>query len=454
MTGRVGSESGFAMITVIALSALLLALGTGLLELVRSETVRSYQSVKRDASYQAAEAGIDDYTAKLLEDRTYYLHAVALGEATRRSSAGANVSSGQAWNADTTWTYATRDAWRQLSNGYEYDLRITGPSSSNTGVTIRSTGRPINDQNIGDWRQIEAVIRPSSASDFQMIADADISYGGGAITNGKIYAGIDSAGVAHNVSHSGTATANIYAEGQVTGSVNLQNGAKTYNASTIRTVIPTPINFNDFQISLVNVANVAQSQGIYLNDATKDAWKLTFQAGGTLQAQSCVHVGTSDIAAQQPNCGAITTYNVPASGAIYSPQSIIVAGQVKGSVTVASNNDILIGDATTYAQPGTDVLGLLAANDITIPQWAPNDLTWYAAAIAENGQFVSYSNDNSHGTMTFNGAIATRQGGSMGMFRTRIYNYDNNLLYRQPPWWPTVGDAYTVIYEREIPASS
>ena len=69
--------------TLPALVALMLALSVGLLELVRSETVRSYQSMKHDASYQAAEAGIEDYTAKLLEDNNYYLHAVATGEAER-----------------------------------------------------------------------------------------------------------------------------------------------------------------------------------------------------------------------------------------------------------------------------------------------------------------------------------------------------------------------------------
>ena len=48
-----------------------------------------------------------------------------------------------------------------------------------------------------------------------MIANADISYGAGATTYGKIYAGIDANGVKHSVTHNGTAYGDIYAEKSV-----------------------------------------------------------------------------------------------------------------------------------------------------------------------------------------------------------------------------------------------
>jgi Tfp pilus assembly protein PilX len=452
MRARARDESGIAMVIVVALSALLVSLAAGLLVVVAGESSRSSQSVRSNTAFAAAEAGVQDYTAKLLEDSAYYLHMVAAGESTRKNSGGTTVAAGHAWTGDTTWTYPNgRDAWRQLGNGYEYDLRISGPSATSSAVTINSTGRPQNDTNKGDWREVQSVIRPSSVADFQMIADADISYGSTATTTGRIYAGIDSNGVAHNITHDGTASGNIYAEGSIYGSTRMTNGAQKYDHNTIRNVIGTPINFNDFQISLVNVANAAQSGGIYLNNSSKSAWKLTFLSGGTVQVQSCTG---SNINTSSPSCGSTTTYSVPSNGAIYVAQSAIVSGQVKGQVTVASNNDILVGGATTYVTPGTDVLGLAAANNVIIPSWAPSNITWWAAAIAENGQFESATSDGSHGTMTFNGSIATRQGGQMSMFQVRYYNYDSNLLYRPPPWWPTVGDAYTVVYERELPASS
>ena len=42
----------------------------------------------------------------------------------------------------------------------------------------------------------------------------------------------------------------------------------------------------------------------------------------------------------------------------------------------------------------------------------------------------------------------------MSMFRTRVYQYDDSLLYLQPPWFPTVEDAYTVLLQRELTARS
>ena len=55
--------------------------------------------------------------------------------------------------------------------------------------------------------------------------------------------------------------------------------------------------------------------------------------------------------------------------------------------------------------------------------------------------------------MTFMGSTATAQGGQMSMFDTRNYNYDDSLLYLQPPWFPTIGDAYTVLLFRELPGA-
>ncbi len=54
--------------------------------------------------------------------------------------------------------------------------------------------------------------------------------------------------------------------------------------------------------------------------------------------------------------------------------------------------------------------------------------------------------------MTFTGSTATNLGGYMAQFRTRVYQYDATLAYLQPPWFPTVEEAYTVQLFRELPA--
>jgi hypothetical protein len=415
----------------------------------------------RDASFQAAEAGIEDYISKLVEDRLYYVHQVHPAEATRRDSGTGTLVSGSepmgtAWTYGLSWTYPNgSDRWRALSNGYEYSLQITPPGPGSQATKIVATGRKVGSTE-GE-RRIEALVRPSSVTDFQMLANADIFYGAAATTYGKIYAGIDTSNVKHNVRHDGFAYADIYAEGDVTGLVTMMNGAKKYDDDTnpnIRTPIKNPVNFASFLASLVDIQRAAQAGGVFLDDPSVDGWRLTFQSGGTFTAKTCTRTAGNDIAAVAPTCSSTaTTYIVPSNGAVYVAQSAIVSGQVKGRVTVASNDRVVIADNINPVTPGTDVVGLISKNDMIVAQWVPLNLTWRAATLAQSGSWRSWTGfPTTHGTMTFTGSTVTYAGGYMSMFAVRVYNYDSTLLYLQPPWFPTIEDAYTVLLFRELSA--
>ena len=465
-------QDGFAMVMVVALLALLGILSASLIGVMEQEATHSRTALTRDAAYEAAEAGTDDYIAKLIDDRLYDVHFVHPGESTRLATNGQSVAAGQAWpQADgSTWTYANgKDRWYgsvQLGDGYEYNLEVFPPSQNSPLIRIVSTGRPVGDTDTRDWRELETLVRASSVSDFQMVADADISYGATATTYGKIYAGIDSNGVAHSVNHSGVAYGDIYAEGSVTGSVQMMNGAQKYGSSTIRTVIKTPINFNNFLASLVDIHAAAGAGGIVEDNASVDAWWLTFEPSGQVLIQPCTKSsGTYALGDRMPSCAAGTLLSLPANGAIYVGQSVIVSGQVNGRVTVGSAADVYVGGNLSYVQSGDDVLGLVASHSVIVPQWVPTNLSWRAAAIAQSGTFRSYGYDpqtntnepdyvgNNHlNSMTFTGATATYGGGSMSLFATRVYQYDSSLLYLPPPWFPTIQDAFTIVLSRELAA--
>jgi hypothetical protein len=512
------------------LGAALVLLSITLVDIVQGDSSRAARGVVRDAAFQAAEAGINDYTSKLLDDNQYYLHDVALGESTRRSSGGQLVAPGSSptpWTYGITWTYPNgKDNWRQLTNGYEYNLQIKGLSGSQQYVDIVATGR--KQGATAPARVLEERIRPSSVADFQMISNADVSYGSAASTYGKIYSGGD-------VNHAGTAYANIYAEGSVTGNPTMMNGALKYNSSNIRTVIKTPINFASFSSSLSDIARAAQIGGLYLDNAAVGVWRLTFNSGGTLTVQACSNPAGSATETTAPTCSlsdpANGTYTIPTNGAIYANQDVVVANGssscdglsnascVNGRATVASNHDIVIADDIGYVTLGDDVLGLIAKNEMAVAYWAPTTLTWRAATIAQSGQWrsayakttttgatfnlpaatiavgstngfavntnmtvngktvrcsgktattftgctggsgsvptgsaVSQTINGTHGTMTFKGSTATALGGFMSMFNTRNYLYDDTLLYLQPPWFPTIDYAYTVLLFRELPS--
>ncbi len=228
-------------------------------------------------------------------------------------------------------------------------------------------------------------------------------------------------------------------------------------------MIKDPIDFSTFLTSISDIQRASQGGGVYLaHTPAPDAWLVVFKSNGTFTAASCTKVGSSDVSQVAPTCGAATTYNVPSNGAIYSDQSVIIGGSgaanastVNGRVTVTSNNTIVIGNNISYQPSTNSILGLVAKNDMIVAYWAPNSLTWYAATIAQSGQWTDTCGKfgygcSTHGTMTFNGSTATNQGGSMSMFTTRVYNYDQNLLWLLPPWFPTVEKPYNVLLQREL----
>ena len=459
----ISQEDGIALVLVVLLVALLAGLSVTLIDQVTSESGRSATAVTRQASFEAAEAGIDDYISKLIDDHLFYVHYVAKGEATRLAPGYSNVTTSPntpvatlptAWPYALTWSYPNgKDQWRQLANGYEYDLQITAPTAGSTSTGIIATGRPIGDTNISHRRVIQVLARPTSLTDFYRVVDGDVGWGSGASTYGKIYAN-------GNVTHDGTAYASIYATGTITGSVSMQNGAQKYTPSTtpnLASQIKNPIVFSSFLTSLSDISRAAQQSGVYLNAGGITAWKLVFAntTPGTFTAQSCT---SANVATTVPTCGSATTYNVPSNGAIYSPQDVIVSGSVKGRVTVASGGNIVVGGDIAPVAAGTDVLGLDAYVNVTVAGYVPSPtFSWNAAVLAQTGTWQSDPSSPTHGSssvMNFTGMSATANGGSFaGMFNTRNYNYDSTLLYLSPPWFPVLDSLYETNLFRELPAS-
>jgi hypothetical protein len=437
------------MIVAVLMGAVFTALAASLAANALAESSRSGRSVQRTSAMAAAEAGVHDYIAKLTEDHAYFNHRVHPGESTRRDPANVTVAPGQVWTGAATWTYPNgRDAWRSLANGYEFNLQITPPPVGGDSITITATGR--RQASTTDIRRVEVQIRPGSIVDFQTVSNSNLDFGNGTTTRGKIYAGIDQQGVAHHISHSGTAYGDLYAEGAIVHDPTYANGAQGYTEDTIRSVIPTPLNFNVFTTSLVNAKSAAQTgDGIYL-DGNQDAWRLTFNSAGTVTVASCKTGGGKSAAANEPNCTTVSTVPVPTVGAIYANQSIIVSGVVNGRVTVASNSDIIVGGDISYATPGDDVIGLVANNDVVVAHWAPYNLSFTGAAIAQSGSFRTWAANGDHGSMTFTGSIATNQGVQMAMYGTRDLNYDPNLRTLQPPYFPLIEESYTVLFFREL----
>jgi hypothetical protein len=234
--------------------------------------------------------------------------------------------------------------------------------------------------------------------------------------------------------------------------------AQKYDKDTnpsIRTVIKSPISFASFLISLSQIQAAATAGGVYLN-APGYVWWLKFSNNGTFTTQQCTGSSPED---NQPSCGAASSpVAIPSNGAVYAAQTVIVSnattnGGVKGRVTVASSGDVVIADNIGPVTAGVDILGLVAADNMWVAAWCPNQLTWSAATIAQTGVWSSATQSQRPGTsMVFTGSTATEDGGAMNMFASRTYNYEPSLLYLQPPWFPLISDSLTTILFRELSA--
>ena len=460
-------DRGMALIAVILLATVMSMIVVVIIVDSTTELRRATVQVDKTSALQAAQAGIDDYQAKIAEDNLYYFHYVHTAEPVRTGSAPDPLDPGATylWTGGstgvTTWTYEPTRRWVALeSSGFEYSLTIRPPSKDDTALTIVSTARKVNDTNLANWRAIETRGRASSVADFQTVVNGSVKFDPDTITTGSIYA-------SGHLYHYGTAYGDLLSEVAVTGVPILP--AKAYDPSTvpdIRSQISSPIDFTTFTTAISTIQEVASSTpepgdpplGIVLDDPTVASWKLVFKKvdgspRGQIEISKCDKVEENK--ATGPNCSSTTTQAVPDIGTIYTGQDVAVSGVVQGRVTIASNNDIYVGGDITYAAPGKDILGLIARGDIVVPQFANQDgsLTWYAATVSLTGVVRQGNTAGGHEEANFHGSMAaTEQGGYItpSYGGTHTYEYDSTLVYLQPPFFPVIFFNYKLLLFREV----
>ena len=436
---------------------------------------------------------------------TYANDCVTGSTSTTQSTCIDKDVSAVAW-ASPWWTYATSatarasdPGWYSLGNGYQYLIQLYPPSTSLTGLAqtitrIDVTGRPFGSTDTSKWRTIETQIRPSSLTDFQAFVATALAYAAGATTTGPVFVGEDNSGTKYNLQHAGTATANLYAEGTVTvGGSTLQNGAQKYDSGTNPNALCklngcAPVPFTNFSSTFSKVSGAAScpvsgtpagppsywcfgTADPNNGNAPVDAWWIRFLSNGkatfTPCKQAVVSGNPKPIYDNTPTCGTTSAqYTLPANGAIYSSADVIVSGVVKGQITVATAGNVYYGGNLTQNTPGTDVIGEEAQGSIYVPEWAPDgthSITIYSAQFSLNGAFLSSPDwgGGASGTMNFYGSTAVYGITPCvstdctiiyfsGFFATRHYNYDPNLLFVQPPYWPNLGNAFTILVQRQI----
>jgi len=199
----------------------------------------------------------------------------------------------------------------------------------------------------------------------------------------------------------------------------------------------------------------------------------------TLNAAGTMNVASSATKSTNPGCGPGNNLALPANGVVYVqniPTShsdpnysscsgsacngdVSLSGTLKGQLTIASQDDIDIVGNTVYHQypSGTDVLGLIADNDIAVyhpvdangnnASGTMTNVTIDAAMLSLNHSFYAqnWSSGAVLGNLTVNGVITQEFRGAVATFSgsppvqthgyNKIYTYDTRLKYLSPPYF-------------------
>lgn len=165
-------------------------------------------------------------------------------------------------------------------------------------------------------------------------------------------------------------------------------------------------------------------------------------------------------------CVSLTNYPVLDEGVIFVENNIWIEGSVNNkNVTVVAANlsgggdqaDIYIGisdnNLRLAAYDCSNMLGLIAQRDIRVLNECPSNFIVDAALLAQTGTVGIVNGMGGKYSLTFNGAIASFlqpyfQSGNSG-FAERTYNFNNNLLYCPPPYFPT-GTEYAIDLWEEL----
>jgi hypothetical protein len=476
-------QSGQSLIATIAITSVVGLLLVASLSWARSSTSQATRTARGDVALQAAEAGVQLYLSRIVEDPRYWRNHVDLAEDPRiNTTGGGTVQPGQPWAAGATWTYTGPTVtWRPLQDARfgnaAYSLRVTPAPGDSSAIMVQSTARVMPSGGGNPVvRSVQARVSPLSIADFQMISNQSISYGSAATTTGKLYS-------AGNIVHAGTATAPLYAANLICRSGSGQNcsGSQAGNTAfqagafdrtttpSFRQKFPTPIDFSSFTQDLADVRAAAQATGVYRTATDATGWMVQFLATGQMRIWK-ITGSTSDLGATIPRLECPETVTLPGGSQpvyVYFEQSVVIGNGnsltdrcnatsgartsvVDGQVTLASRNNVYIGNDIRYEGDTDDVLGLIAAGEVIIGEYSGRDLNWRAATLAQNGQWRTNKGTTDRGTMTFTGSTATSDGGYASMFATRVYNYDPTLQSLRPPLFPTIEGSWQVAYWREV----
>jgi hypothetical protein len=374
----------------------------------------------------------------------------------------------------------------------QYSLEITPPTDGSSIVTIKSTGSTDRFSNLK--RTITAQYGKPSFSRYAFLLNASTWFGTGSIVNGDVHSnnGIRMDGTNNGIVSSARTT---YMCGNETGCQPPSQHPGVWGSGGSQALwrFPQPsIDFDAVSFDFTKMKASAQSDGLYLPSGNWRGYHLLFQSNGQVIVRRVNATGNiqgyrvpgeglgsegqggcrnrAALINSESNVG---TYQVADNPIIFSEEDLWLEGVVKGKLTVVSasfptasgNNNIWIRNNLQYdSLDGTNRLGVIAQNDVLLARDLPNDFHMDGAYMAQKGQVIRFgflNNCGSHANsirqkLTLNGAIISYNKSYWNYstplesgFTIRELNYDTNLLYAPPPYFPTSGEYEFISWKEE-----
>lgn len=485
-------KKGELLIPIIIFSAVAIIIMGGLINWTKTTVEANRQLLTRERAIQLAESGIDYYRWHLAHDKTDYEDGTG---------------------APGPYIHDVFDKDGNVVG--QYSLNIVPPITGSTKVTIESTGTPAG-SSISRTIRVELAI-PSLAK-YAVAANDVMRFGEGTEVFGPIHSnsGIRFDGLAHNLvtsavpvyndpDHENSDEFGVHTHVNIPPAVGVNELFRPLEAPPsqveprpdvfeVGRQFPVPtIDFVGLTGNLANMKSDAQSNGRYFASSGALGYHMVLKTNDTFDMyrvnnleptpNGCTLVmgqqgwGTWSIRSSNGETF-LGNYQFPANGIVFVEDHLWVNGQIDGArLTIAAGRfpdnsaqrkSITVNSDLLYSNyDGTDVLALIAQDNINAGLVSSNNLRIDAALIAQNGRVGRYYYRPPSGgsnrcnpyhirnEITLYGMIATydRYGFSYTDgtgYQTRNIIYDANLLYGPPPSFPLTSDQYQIISWQEV----
>lgn len=492
---------GSALVYGLVIMTIVSIVMTSIIGFVVTQTKYSLQTQGREQAFQIAESGIHFY-------RWYLAHQV---EGRTASQVAAFWATGNPYGVATPYEVEYRDPGGDPIG--KYKLTVTPPATGSTIVTVVAEGWTYRFPNTK--RIITVRFRRPSWSESAVLANDVMRFGEGTEVYGKIHSnqGIRFDGVAHNLvtsavssyndpDHTGNNEFGVHTHVNAPPATGVNDSYRAAEAppATVpaRTDVflagrsfPEPaVDFNGVLGDLSSMKSVAQAgtdgSRYFANLSSDVGRRIILKTNGTFdtcRVASASLTGTTptyDIATtngykRTSGSGTCNTcsglcvqnYAIPSNGVIFVEDNLWLDGQVNGKkvtivgadLTSNTSPSVYIANDLLYTNyDGSDIIGVIGQQNISIPKSSDTNLRIDGALLAQQGKVgrPDYGTSDSKNSITVNGAIATNQrygfawtnGSQNWGYTTRNLYYDNNLLYYPPPYFPT-GTQYEMDLWRE-----